>query len=418
MHGDIGGSVKRGGIAVEAEESDVGGEVEMSGQTLALGAGGTVAGEPELPVGGGRKPGGEVDEFALIFLGAEHRNVEQDRCRRSGTMFGAETLTRRCGRGEILSGEDERVVNNGDLGRRNVVLALEIGASFVAVGDDVTDFFERATEEERQGFARPERAEYWDFGMIDLEGAGEAVGHAAHAEYQVGLDTSHRGPEAGREPIEVKIEGLEGAHIEVVAKMTERAAGPKSEQRGGMAGFAEGACEQDRLSLGAATAEKVLNDENFHCRARVAARKVAAMNSAFLQLLVRWAILALGVTLATKLGIGITCDSGATLLIVVVLLSFFNVILKPLLVLFTLPFILLTLGLGMVVINALLFLLVGRLVDGFHVDGFWSAVGGALVVSVTNIVLNMFMRGTGGPGGGASGGKPAKKEKPTDVIDI
>jgi putative membrane protein len=142
------------------------------------------------------------------------------------------------------------------------------------------------------------------------------------------------------------------------------------------------------------------------------------MNSAFLQLLVRWAILALGVTLATKLGIGITCDTGETLLVVVLLLSFFNVILKPLLVLFTLPFILLTLGLGMVVINALLFLLVGRLVEGFHVDGFWSAVGGALVVSVTNVVLNMFMRGTGGPGGGAGSGTSSKKEKPTDVIDI
>jgi putative membrane protein len=145
---------------------------------------------------------------------------------------------------------------------------------------------------------------------------------------------------------------------------------------------------------------------------------VADMNSAFLQLLVRWAILALGVTLATKLGIGITCDTGETLLVVVLLLSFFNVILKPLLVLFTLPFILLTLGLGMVVINALLFLLVGRLVEGFHVDGFWSAVGGALVVSVTNVVLNMFMRGTGGPGGGAGSGTSSKKEKPTDVIDI
>jgi putative membrane protein len=141
------------------------------------------------------------------------------------------------------------------------------------------------------------------------------------------------------------------------------------------------------------------------------------MNSAFLKLLVRWAILALGVTLATKLGIGITCDSGTTLVAVVLLLSFLNVIVKPLLVLFTLPFILLTLGLGMLVINALLFLLVARLVDGFHVAGFWSAVGGALVVSVTNVVLNVFMRGgPGGPGGPAA---PTRaKEKPADVIDI
>jgi putative membrane protein len=148
------------------------------------------------------------------------------------------------------------------------------------------------------------------------------------------------------------------------------------------------------------------------------------MNSAFLQLLLRWAILALGVTLATKLGIGISCDSGTTLLVVVVLLSFFNVILKPLMVLFTLPFILLTLGLGMVVINALLFLLVGRLVDGFQVDSFWSAVGGAVVVSVTNLVLSAFTRKPRGPGsgpgsgpGGTVGTRPAKT-KSTDVIDI
>lgn len=142
------------------------------------------------------------------------------------------------------------------------------------------------------------------------------------------------------------------------------------------------------------------------------------MNSAFLKLLVRWAILALGVTLATKLGIGIRCDSSSTLLVVVVLLSFFNVILKPLMVLFTLPFILLTLGLGMVVINALLFLLVARLVDGFYVASFWSAVGGAMVVSVTNMVLSILTRGPRGPGGGSGGAPGGRKEKPADVIDI
>ena len=140
-------------------------------------------------------------------------------------------------------------------------------------------------------------------------------------------------------------------------------------------------------------------------------RTVAQVNSSFLQLLVRWAILALGVVLATKLVPGIQCDDGVTLVAVVVLLSLFNAILKPLLVLFTLPFILLTLGLGVVVINALLFLIVGRLVDGFHVASFWSAVGGSLVVSVTNMLLSAFMRGS------AKAAPPAKK-KADDVIDI
>lgn len=147
------------------------------------------------------------------------------------------------------------------------------------------------------------------------------------------------------------------------------------------------------------------------------------MNSPFLQLLVRWLVLALGVTLATKLVKGISCDSTETLIVVVVLLSFLNAILKPLLVLFTLPFIIFTMGLGVVVINALLFLFVGRLVEGFHVAGFWPAVWGALVVSVTNLLLS------GLTGGGAVrtrrtgvGAAPVpatkKKEKADDVIDI
>ena len=117
------------------------------------------------------------------------------------------------------------------------------------------------------------------------------------------------------------------------------------------------------------------------------------MRSPLAQLLLRWLVLALGVMLATRIVPGITCQDGATLVVVVLLLSFFNAILKPLMVLFTLPFILVTLGLGVVVINALLFLLVGRLVNGFHVDGFWSAFFGSLVVSVTNLLLSSFMRG-------------------------
>lgn len=138
------------------------------------------------------------------------------------------------------------------------------------------------------------------------------------------------------------------------------------------------------------------------------------MNGSILLLLLRWLVLAVGVTLATKLIPGIQCNDGATLLVVVLLLSFFNAILKPLLVLFTLPFILLTMGLGVVVINALLFLFVGRLVEGFQVAGFWPAVGGAIVVSLTNVVASSLIGG---------GRKPPRGPRPPrsrggDVIDI
>lgn len=140
--------------------------------------------------------------------------------------------------------------------------------------------------------------------------------------------------------------------------------------------------------------------------------------SSLTQLLLRWAVLALGVVLATKLVPGLRCDDGATLVAVVVLLSLFNTVLKPLLVLFTLPFIVLTLGLGVIVINALLFLLVGRLVDGFHVAGFWPAVGGALIVSVTNLLLSGGGRSQREGRGSAGARERRAKEKRDDAIDI
>jgi putative membrane protein len=137
------------------------------------------------------------------------------------------------------------------------------------------------------------------------------------------------------------------------------------------------------------------------------------MNSGFSQLFVRWLVLALGVIFAATFVPGISCDGASALIVVTLLLSLFNTVLKPLLVLFTLPFILVTMGLGMVVINAFLFLLVGRLVHGFHVDGFWSALLGSLVVSATNIAAGVFRgrRPPTPPRAGRPGGSG-------DVIDI
>ena len=135
-----------------------------------------------------------------------------------------------------------------------------------------------------------------------------------------------------------------------------------------------------------------------------------------MQLLARWIVIALGVMLATKIVPGIQCDDGSTLFVVVVLLSFFNAILKPLLVLFALPFIVVTMGLGVVLINALLFLLVGNLVDGFIVDGFWPAVFGSLVVSVTHLLVSAFVRSS--KPAGPPPPQPPRSDKRDDVIDI
>jgi len=138
------------------------------------------------------------------------------------------------------------------------------------------------------------------------------------------------------------------------------------------------------------------------------------MNNGFVNMLVRWLILALGVVLSTKIVPGISYDTGATLAVVVVVLSFFNAVLKPLLLLFTLPFIVLSLGIGIWIINAILFYFVGRLVDGFYVATFGAALLGALIVSVTNMVLSRMLNPPAQPRGPAPG-RPAKRD---DVIDI
>ena len=135
------------------------------------------------------------------------------------------------------------------------------------------------------------------------------------------------------------------------------------------------------------------------------------MNNAFVNLLVRWSVLALGVVLSTKIVPGISYDTGTTLAVVVLVLSFFNAVLKPLLLLFTLPFIVLSLGIGIWIINAILFYFVGRLVDGFHVACFGSALLGALIVSLTNLLMNRLLVPPRPPGS-----PPAARRD--DVIDI
>ena len=139
------------------------------------------------------------------------------------------------------------------------------------------------------------------------------------------------------------------------------------------------------------------------------------MNHPFVNLLVRWLVLALGVALSTKIVPGISYDTATTLLVVVVLLSLLNVIVKPILLLFTLPFIILTLGLGIWIVNALMLYFVGHMVTGFHVATFGAAMLGSLIISVTNLVMNRLISPPKKPPGG---GPPATAGKREDVIDI
>jgi putative membrane protein len=71
---------------------------------------------------------------------------------------------------------------------------------------------------------------------------------------------------------------------------------------------------------------------------------------------------------------------------------------------------------GLIVINAALFYLVGRIVDGFSVSGFWPALGGALVVGITNMVVSQLLRGGKRQPPAPPSARPPSSGR--DVIDI
>jgi len=108
-------------------------------------------------------------------------------------------------------------------------------------------------------------------------------------------------------------------------------------------------------------------------------------------LLIRFVVTGVAVFLASQIVDGIRIDSVGAGVAAVVVLAFLNALVRPLLYVFTLPLIVLTLGLFMVVINALLLHLAAYLVKGFVVEGFWPAVWGALIISLVSTVLNLWV---------------------------
>lgn len=107
--------------------------------------------------------------------------------------------------------------------------------------------------------------------------------------------------------------------------------------------------------------------------------------------LIHWIITALSLWVASHIFKGLRFDSTSSLAVSALLLGFANAIVKPLLILLTLPLTLLSFGLFLLVINALVILLVAALVRGFHISGFWTALFASLFVSVLSIVIGSFV---------------------------
>ena len=107
--------------------------------------------------------------------------------------------------------------------------------------------------------------------------------------------------------------------------------------------------------------------------------------------LTRLVVAALGLWLASELVPGLHVEGGWTLVGAAVLLGVVNAVVRPVLVVLTLPFTILTLGLFLLVINAGMLGLVAAMFDGFAIEGFGSALLGSVIISITGWLASWFI---------------------------
>ena len=124
--------------------------------------------------------------------------------------------------------------------------------------------------------------------------------------------------------------------------------------------------------------------------------------------LLHWLITAFALWVASHVFKKMRFDGAGALIVSALLLGLANAVVRPLLVFLTLPLTVVTFGLFLLVINALMLMLVAKLVSGFHLEGFWTAFWASIFMSLLSFVLGAFILGgtpeftiqtTPGPGG-------------------
>jgi putative membrane protein len=110
-----------------------------------------------------------------------------------------------------------------------------------------------------------------------------------------------------------------------------------------------------------------------------------------MRLVLVWLVNALALLALPYVFPGVKVDTFGAALIAALALGLINTLIRPLLILLTLPVTLLTVGLFIFVINGLLFWWVGSFVDGFHVSGFWSGFFGAIIYSIISWLLSALL---------------------------
>ena len=109
----------------------------------------------------------------------------------------------------------------------------------------------------------------------------------------------------------------------------------------------------------------------------------------------RFAINLLLLALVARMFEGIQVDGVLSLIFAGIILGLLNAFLRPILILITLPLTILSIGIFIFVINALMLYITSAMVNGFHVDNFWTALGAALVYSALSLLTTMFLSDKG-----------------------
>ncbi|MDX9745795.1 MAG: phage holin family protein [Syntrophales bacterium] len=127
-----------------------------------------------------------------------------------------------------------------------------------------------------------------------------------------------------------------------------------------------------------------------------------------MKLLIKWIILTASIIFVSYILDGIQIDSFLTALIAAALLGILNTVVRPLLILLTLPVNLMTFGIFIFVINAMLLMLVSHVISGFQVNGFWTAVSGSILITLSSALLNRLIKEN----------PPPKPPRFTGVVDL
>lgn len=107
-----------------------------------------------------------------------------------------------------------------------------------------------------------------------------------------------------------------------------------------------------------------------------------------MSLIVQWLILALAVMITAWIVPGIVVTNFATAMVAGVVIALINIFIKPVILMLLLPVNILTLGLSVLVVNALLLMFVAHLVPGVSINSFWSAFFGAIILSLLTLAIS------------------------------